>query len=296
MRVVYIITAIVLGCVFGGCGVSDTSSDDDGKNREVELEDVDKVEGGPKNDTYTSHEYYVRSRDTVYILHNDCRCRIRKVVAGDSVEYVVDSETKLVAYVFVMNDDTLWLRYSSAYLPSSGEDSTVVTIFGTYERLAGRAGELQGLWKWVSMECLYDGTLTAEDHAALEPFLQDSTAYPWLFFEETRITKFTFVRPASFADAFLKKWERNYAAKYNVAVVKMDESNVVLVGNVTGDTVFVREDEEGNVNYTSSSGEYSSYTWYLKPNPENCPNDEYPRWLSLANKSGFLVKNLRTDQ
>lgn len=77
------------------------------------------------------------------------------------------------------------------------------------------------------------------------------------------------------------------SVSYHLTLSRISSRQVQLTGTVSGETVTLTWNTDGDKTVTSSSAGHYSYTYYA--NPRSCPNNPYPAWYY----SDFLGPNAR---
>mgnify|MGYP006293955411 CR=1 FL=1 len=226
-----------------------------------------------------SYTYTLRE-DTLLLLMPTCEC------VGENLE----KEVVLEGLVMEESNSTFELR--TEVYDSVNELGADVSFWLHYSRY-GDTKSLKDVWRLDSVSFTSTEMLDSADMLYYEELRTSGVrgaGYEFIGIGTNTITFYMTTPPASFTERYRANWEVYYAPQVDVAFEEVDSQTVILVGNVSGDSVSIWKDAERNRHYRHMPENpelFPEYTHYAIPSEEHCPNTLYPTWF----KERFLAAN-----
>ncbi|MBD3316928.1 MAG: hypothetical protein GF344_14160 [Chitinivibrionales bacterium] len=238
--------------------------------------------------TVSSSNFYVND-DTLFLVQRTCEC------LGDSLV----RDMALKSFTYRLEDDYLSLAFSSVTIYESFDKNSVempdsvidvdsgftegsigqkVPVYVGFIRKSG-GSDLNGIWVFDSVWYESDGLVSAADKEALDARVNEVGARNMVYLEvsQAEFVLYTDGHSAvSFASWFRDAWEANGGARRRVILDSIADTALVLIGQMTQDTVWIEKKDSGTT-YRSSNPAYPVHTHYNSI--DSCPNYEYPQWL-----------------
>jgi hypothetical protein len=195
---------------------------------------------------------------------------------------------------YEIKSDTLYLWNNELKHMNSG---AIIDTIGLILTRMNNGSTIFGTWLWVGISYrILSGTPTLQEIDSLNHFdnlinslMNWGTNNPMIL--DISQNAFVNYNERTWADQFIYKWNTQWSYTntsgdsihikadsfyYDINVTKIDDRYVSLKGNKTNEIVMIKENNLGDVIYTSNDTIHTTYTCYK--NPIVCPNDEYPEW------------------
>jgi hypothetical protein len=221
---------------------------------------------------YTSDWYdLLRRGDTLSVIVSSCEC--------DRGHW--ERTSKIQNFPFVFDQVQVTIQWST--MSKVGNDSNRVVFYKRFHKLDSE-GSIFGGYERDSTYYLLEKPVSDSLRAGVEKMLgYEESMYQWMRIDSTRLWFFhDNAKKQSFKQLFLSEYSTNYAGKVNVTVDTSSVGLITLVGQVSGDTLLITQNDSGGIKTT-----WKNESFEYDPLVSMCPHPKYPDWL----ETGFYTAN-----